>query len=149
MKKHSAEKLLLTVLFVLIALLIQSCDSTVAPGYPVFEQTKTSESVIGMIKGSVNYGAGFYLPSEQSTMDISLVMLNNMGQEVLELSHQRIRNIQRFPFQFSIHFDENELQENMQYKIVIRFTNDGKTYLSAHSQSVSSYPPDNTVLTLN
>ncbi len=149
MKKLSAEKLLFLVLSVLLALFIQSCDSTVVPGYPVFEDTKTAESVISMIKGSINYGAGFYLPSEQSTMDISLVMLNNMGHEVLELSHQRIRNVQRFPFQFSIHFDENELQDNMQYKIIVRFTNDGKTYLSAQSHTVSSYPPDNTVLTLN
>ncbi len=149
MKKPSVEKLLCIVLTVLLALMIQSCDSTVVPGYPVFEQSKSSEPVISMIKGSVNYGAGFYLPSDKSTMDISLVMLNSMGQEVMELSHQRIRNVQRFPFQFSIHFDENELMDNMQYKIVISFTNDGKTYLSAQSQSVAGFPPDNTVLTLN
>ncbi len=149
MKKLSAEKLLPAILTFLIVLFISGCDSTEIPGYPVFEQAKTSEPVIGMIKGTVNYAAGFYLPTEQSTMDISLIMVNSAGMDETELSHQRIRNVQRFPFQFSIYFDENELADNMQYKILIRFTNDGKTYLTAQSQSVPSYPPDNTVLTLN
>lgn len=149
MKKLSADKLLSVILSVLIVLLISGCDSTVVPGYPVFEQAKTSDPVIGIIKGTVNYAAGFYLPTDQSTMDISLIMVNSAGHDEMELSHQRIRNIQRFPFQFSIHFDENELAENMQYKILIRFTNDGKTYFTAQSQNVPAYPPDNTVLTLN
>lgn len=149
MKKPSVKKLAVILLSAFLFLSIQGCDSTVTPGYQVFENTKKADPVVGMIKGSVNYGVGFYLPSEQSTMDISLVMINSRGDEVLELAHQRIRNVQRFPFQYSLHFDENELIENMQYKIVVRFTNDGKNYLATQSQSVSLYPPDNMVLTLN
>ena len=148
MKRPSVKKLAVIFVSLFLFLSVQGCDSTVVPGYQVFENSKKADPVVGMIKGAINYGAGIYLPSEQSTMDISLVMINSRGDEVLELSHQRIRNVQRFPFQYSIHFDENELMDNMQYKIVVRFTNDGKTYLATQSQTVSGYPPDNTMLTL-
>jgi len=106
-----------------------------------------TESVIGIVKGSVDYGRGYYLPTENSTLDISLMMIE--GEESTELSHQRIRNIQRFPFQFSIRFDESELKNGAYYTVILSFTNDGEEYLQVKTGLTPVYPPDNISLTLN
>ena len=109
--------------------------------------SSSKEAVIGMVKGTVDYGRGYYLPTENSTLDISLMMVD--GNNLKELSHQRIRNIQRFPFQFSIRFDESELVNGASYSVVLSFTNDGTTYLTDKTGLIPLYPPDNISLTLN
>jgi len=110
-------------------------------------QKSPKEAVIGIVKGTVDYGRGYYLPTENSTLDISLLMVE--GDETTELSHQRIRNIQRFPFQFSIRFDESELKNGAYYTVILSFTNDGEEYLQVKTGLTPVYPPDNISLTLN
>ena len=110
-------------------------------------QKSPKEAVIGIVKGTVDYGRGYYLPTENSTLDISLLMVE--GDETTELSHQRIRNIQRFPFQFSIRFDESELKNGAYYVVILTFTNDGNEYLQVKTGLNPVYPPDNISLTLN
>ena len=110
-------------------------------------QKSPKEAVIGIVKGTVDYGRGYYLPTENSTLDISLLMVE--GDETTELSHQRIRNIQRFPFQFSIRFDESELKNGAYYTVILSFSNDGEEYLQVKTGLTPVYPPDNISLTLN
>ena len=110
-------------------------------------QKSSSQAVIGIVKGTVDYGRGYYLPSDNSTLDISLMMVE--GDATTELSHQRIRNVQRFPFQFSIRFDESELKSGAYYMVILTFTNDSENYLQVSSALTPAYPPDNISLTLN
>lgn len=144
MKRRWADPLI-----VFITILVVASCATAAIGMFSLDNTSSSskEAVIGIVKGTVDYGRGYYLPTENSTLDISLMMVD--GQNMKELSHQRIRNVQRFPFQFSIRFDESELIDGAFYSVALSFTNDGTTYLSDKTALVPSYPPENISLTLN
>lgn len=144
MKRRWADPLI--VFLTLIAAV--SCATAAVSMFSLENSQKTSaQSVIGIVKGSADYGRGYYLPSENSTLDISLLMVD--GDTTTELSHQRIRNVQRFPFQFSIRFDESELKSGAYYTVVLSFTNDGENYIKANSALTPAYPPDNISLTLN
>ena len=143
MKRRWADPLIVFV--TLIAAV--SCATAAISVFSLEGGQKSSEAVIGIVKGTVDYGRGYYLPTENSTLDISLMMLD--GDESTELSHQRIRNIQRFPFQFSIRFDESELKNGAYYVVILTFTNDGTEYLQVKTGLTPVYPPDNISLTLN
>lgn len=143
MKRRWADPLVVFLTIFIVA----SCATAAISMFSLETATPKKESVIGIVKGTVDYGRGYYLPTENSTLDISLMMVN--GEIITELSHQRIRNVQRFPFQFSIRFDESELLEGASYSVVLSFTNDGTTYLSDKTALVPSYPPENISLTLN
>lgn len=144
MKRRWADPLI-----VFITILVVASCATAAIGMFSLDNTSSSskEAVIGIVKGTVDYGRGYYLPTENSTLDISLMMVD--GENMKELSHQRIRNVQRFPFQFSIRFDESELVDGAFYSVALSFTNDGTTYLNDKTALVPSYPPENISLTLN
>lgn len=144
MKKRLADRFL----FFVLILLAVSCASVAIGAFSLeyAENQSVNKSVIGIVKGSALYGRGFYLPTDSSTLDVSLIMYHE-GTET-EISHQRIRNIQKFPFQYSIRFDEAELIADASYRVVLSFTNDGTTFYSAQSSLTDNYPPDNTSLTL-
>ena len=143
MKRRWADPL---VVFLTI-LVVVSCATAAISMFSLEKTSSSKEAVIGIVKGTVDYGRGYYLPTENSTLDISLMMMN--GDNITELSHQRIRNVQRFPFQFSIRFDESELIDGAYYSVVLSFTNDGTTYLSDKTALIPTYPPENISLTLN
>jgi len=143
MKRRWADPLI--VFITLIAAV--SCATAAISMFSLEGGQKSTEAVIGIVKGTVDYGRGYYLPTENSTLDISLMMID--GDENTELSHQRIRNIQRFPFQFSIRFDESELKNEAYYVVILTFTNDGTEYLQVKTGLTPVYPPDNISLTLN
>ena len=143
MKRRWADPLI--VFITLIAAV--SCATAAISMFSLEGGQKSNEAVIGIVKGTVDYGRGYYLPTENSTLDISLMMID--GDENTELSHQRIRNIQRFPFQFSIRFDESELKNGAYYVVILTFTNDGNEYLQVKTGLNPVYPPDNISLTLN
>ena len=65
-----------------------------------------------MLKGSVNYGAsGFYFPTTSDILDISLLKTDSTTGLVTEISHQRLRNFQKFPIQFTVRYDNADLKD--------------------------------------
>ncbi len=74
-------------------------------------QTQMSSSSIGLIMGTVRYGAGFFFPTSSDILDISLLKTDPTTGLVTEISHQRIRNILNFPIQFTVRYDESDISE--------------------------------------
>lgn len=114
-------------LILLLSIFLYSCQSTTADynnpanayglTYTVSQMAKPS-----IITGSVDYTDGFYIPSGQDMADITLTGISLRTYEESILSNQRIRNVQRFPLQFTLRFDENELSPGFQYIVRVVFT---------------------------
>lgn len=102
-------------LILIAVLLMSSCATsggTDAPQRFSLVQTKTTESSTGLFKGSVNYGAsGFYFPTTSDILDISLLKTDSTTGLVTEISHQRLRNFQKFPIQFTVRYDSADLKD--------------------------------------
>ena len=52
-----------------------SCSTTASSPAGQFSltQTQKSQSSIGLLRGNVNYGAGFYFPTSSDILDISML----------------------------------------------------------------------------
>ncbi len=72
-------------------------------------QTQSTESSVGLIMGTVYYGAGFFFPTSSDILDISLLTTDATTGLITEISHQRIRNILNFPIQFTVRYDEADI----------------------------------------
>ena len=68
-------------------------------------QTQKSVSTTGLLRGTVNYGAGYYFPTSNDIIDISLLKTDSKTGLVTEISHSRIRRPPNFPIQFSMNYD--------------------------------------------
>ena len=102
-------------IILILLLALASCTTTgggEAPQRFSLVQTKTTGSSTGLLKGSVNYGAsGFYFPTTSDILDISLLKTDATTGLVTEISHQRLRNFQKFPLQFTVRYDNADLNE--------------------------------------
>lgn len=87
---------------------------------PVVQEESTK-----ILTGTINYGAGFYFPSSNDILDISLLKTNSTTGTIQEISHQRIRNIQRFPLQFSVRYDKNDINDGDSCSLLVSFSVDG------------------------
>ena len=77
------------------------------------ERSEKSVSSTGLLMGSVIYGAsGFYFPTSNDIIDISLLKTDATTGLVTEISHQRLRNFQKFPIQFTVRYDNADLSED-------------------------------------
>lgn len=118
MKKH----LLKTILIVASLFVLVSCVSS--PIMFTLDEFEVQDTT-SILTGYVEYGLGFYMPSNSSVLDIYLE--NNLGEEI---SHSTIRNIQKFPLAFSIRYDKNDVSDSSYYRLTSTFTTDGTSYIS-------------------
>lgn len=92
-----------------------------------------------ILTGSVSYGAGFYFPSSSDILDVSLLKTNSTTGTVSEISHQRIRNIQRFPVQFTVRYDGDDVQEGDSCMVFVTLSTNGEVSAQGFGQ-LSSNP---------
>lgn len=116
----------LLVLALIFCLLITSCTTpvTLIERFSLDVPT-TQESTTKILTGSVSYGAGIYFPSANDILDISLLKTDSLTGTIQEISHQRIRNIQRFPLQFTLRYDQTDLSEGDSCSLLVTLTVDG------------------------
>lgn len=113
-------------IFFLNILCLTSCKSTgtlldrFSLEVPVVQENTTK-----ILTGSINYGAGFYFPNSNDILDISLLKTDSTTGTIQEISHQRIRNIQKFPLQFSVRYDKNDINEGDSCSLLVTFTVNG------------------------
>ena len=96
-----------------------SCSTTAPAGQFSLTQTQKSQSSIGLLRGNVNYGAGFYFPTSGDILDISMLKTDASTGLVTEISHQRIRNLLNFPIQFTVRFDESDIGEGDSCTLIV------------------------------
>jgi uncharacterized lipoprotein YbaY len=120
------KKLGLLLLALILCLIITSCSSTASliERFSLDVPT-TQESTTKILTGSVSYGAGIYFPSSNDLLDISLLKTDAITGTLQEISHQRIRNIQRFPLQFTLRYDESDLKYGDSCSLLVTLTVDG------------------------
>lgn len=114
----------ITCILCAVFLLAVSCASSPsdAPSSR-FSLVRSTETTVetGLLMGTVNYGAGFYLPSSADILDISLLRTDGTTGLVTEISHQRIRNILRFPVQFTVRYDLADIGESDRCTLIVTF----------------------------
>lgn len=133
MKKQWHKKLILIVL----AILLVSCAAT-ALYFSLDDTSVAHESAL--ITGVANFGSGYYLSSSMSVMEISLEKVFPAG-NVYEISHSRIKNIQRFPVQFTLRYDSSEIDPECSYRINISFSTDNVNFRKG-SSAVENFNSD-------
>jgi uncharacterized lipoprotein YbaY len=115
MKRIKTALIILTILLTLC-----SCASTNAePERFSLSDTSRKKSEIGMLVGNVTYGAGFFFPSDSDILDISLLKTDSVTGLVSEISHQRIRNLLKFPVQFTLRYDKADLSEGESCTLIV------------------------------
>ena len=115
MKRFRIALIILTILLTLC-----SCASTNAePERFSLSDTSRKKSEIGMLVGNVSYGAGFFFPSDSDILDISLLKTDSVTGLVSEISHQRIRNLLKFPVQFTLRYDKADLSEGESCTLIV------------------------------
>lgn len=111
-----------------LVLLLCSCVSTAGSSrFSLGSKSLETSSQSRLITGSVSYGAGFYFPASTDILDISLLRTDGTTGVVSEISHQRIRNIQRFPLQFTVRYDEVDVHEGDSFMLMVSLSVDGRT----------------------
>ena len=98
-----------------------SCSTTASTKATQFSltQTQKSQSSIGLLRGIVSYGAGFYFPTSSDILDISMLKTDASTGLVTEISHQRIRNLLNFPIQFTVRYDESDIGEGDSCTLIV------------------------------
>ncbi|HAN42941.1 MAG TPA: hypothetical protein DCP98_05880 [Sphaerochaeta sp.] len=122
-RKNPLSAIVTTVLVAAVLFGMSSCatiaESGGVPGQFSLTQTQSTESSVGLIMGTVNYGAGFFFPTSSDILDISLLATDATTGLVTEISHQRIRNILNFPIQFTVRYDEADITEGSTCTLVV------------------------------
>lgn len=118
---------LFTLAFLLLSVsFLTSCMSTVTLiDRFSLETPVVQENTTKILTGSINYGAGFYFPSSNDILDISLLKTDGTTGTIQEISHQRIRNIQRFPLQFSVRYDKSDINEGDSCSLLVSLSVNG------------------------
>ena len=109
------------IFFILVSsFLINSCSSTKA-----FNNTY-SVSETGILVGSVTY-ENYFLPTRDDILDLSLLSIDSTTGEMSEISHQRIRNVNKFPVQFVLRYDKEDLSSADSCTLYVVFTSNSET----------------------
>ena len=74
-------------------------------------QTQKSVSTTGLLRGTINYGSGYYFPTSNDIIDISLLKTDGTTGLITEISHSRIRRPPNFPIQFTMSYDQADIAE--------------------------------------
>ncbi len=116
----------LTLALIILAFCFTSCSTpvTLIERFSL-QDTVQQEDTTKILTGSVSYGAGFYFPSSSDILDISLLKTDATTGTIQEISHQRIRNIQRFALQFTLRYDQSDIQEGDTCSLLVSLTVNG------------------------
>ncbi|MCF0262455.1 MAG: YbaY family lipoprotein [Sphaerochaetaceae bacterium] len=120
------KKTLIYALFLLLTLC--SCSTLVTGSVERFS-LKVEETVptnVGMITGSISFGAGFYFPTSSDILDISLLKTDADTGLMTEISHMRYRNFQKFPVPYSVRYDQADLQEGDSCSLIVTLSVDNE-----------------------
>lgn len=117
------------VLVLLIVLV--SCSTTVggtsSERFSLERTSGSSVSSTGLLMGTVKYGAsGYYFPASSDILDISLLKTDSVTGLISEVSHQRLRNFQKFPIQFTVRYDNADIGENDTCTLIVTLLIDGQ-----------------------
>lgn len=115
----------------LILLVLVSCATTdggTSAGRFSLEKTSgSSVSSTGLLMGTVKYGAsGYYFPASSDILDISLLKTDSGTGLVTEISHQRLRNFQKFPISFTVRYDNADIGEKDTCTLIVTLLMDGQ-----------------------
>lgn len=115
------RRFLFFLLCITMLLLLASCATTTSAKAGQFSltQTQKSQSSIGLLRGNVSYGAGYYFPTSGDILDISMLKTDATTGLVTEISHQRIRNLLNFPIQFTVRYDESDIGEGDSCTLIV------------------------------
>lgn len=132
------KRLLLAFVAVLVVSVICSCmtTGTSRPERFSLNRTQQTQASIGTIAGTVNYGAGFYLPSTSDILDVAMLKTDGTTGLVTEVSHMRYRNFQRFPVQFSVRYDMDDVSESDLCSLMLTLTIDGSVKAQGITQLI-------------
>lgn len=104
-------------------MLLVSCSSS-----PDLEkQQRTLELGYGVITGSIAYPGSYSYTDGSVVIDISLEQHDILTGSVEEISHQRIRNPQRFPVNYTIRYDKADILPYMRYSVSAQVRRTGDT----------------------
>lgn len=109
--------------------LLTSCSSS-----PEQEEQRRSLALdYGVITGSIAYPGNYSYTDGSLVIDISLTQYDFVTGNTQEISHQRIRNPQRFPVNYTIRYDSKDILPYMRYSISVQVRRSGETvpYLEA------------------
>ncbi len=87
----------------------------------------------GVITGSIAYPGNYSYTDGGLVIDISLTQHDFVAGTTQEISHQRIRNPQRFPVNYTIRYDTKDILPYLRYSISVQVRRSGETipYLQA------------------
>jgi len=128
MKRQCLQNKCSVVLVLIVSLVVLctfvSCVSSSVLSLSQFslDTTMQKEHSSEILTGSVSYGAGFYFPNSSDILDISLLKKDSTTGVLSEISHQRIRNIQRFPLQFTVRYDGGEISDGDSCTLYVTLT---------------------------
>ena len=89
-------------------------------------QTQKSPSSSGVLRGTVNYGVGYYFPTSSDIVDIALLKTDSITGLVTEITHSRIRGPGNFPVQFSMFYDKADISDDGTYTLIVSFLVDNE-----------------------
>ena len=109
-------------ILVLAVLCLSSCATSQGPVKQFsLTQTQKSQSSVGLLRGTVSFGAGYYFPTSNDIIDISLLKTDSVTGLITEISHSRIRRPPNFPVQFSMSYDRSDIGEGDTCTLIVTF----------------------------
>ena len=106
------RKITVLLIFVLSLICLVSCATgpvkNSSEQFPL-TQTQKSQSTSGLLRGTVNFGAGYFFPTSNDIIDISMLKTDGTTGLITEISHSRIRRPPNFPIQFSMSYDTADI----------------------------------------
>lgn len=107
------RKPVLSLICILTVFCLVSCATSGSGIISQFPLTQTQKSVsgTGLLRGTINYGSGYYFPTSNDIIDISLLKTDGTTGLVTEISHSRIRRPPNFPIQFTMSYDKADIVE--------------------------------------
>ncbi len=137
-RMHRKNHCLLLLIACLLAVLLGACAvSRTASRFSLDSSAQSSHSSM-ILTGSIGYGAGIYFPSSSDILDVSLLKTNSTTGTVSEISHQRIRNIQRFPVQFAVRYDGDDVLEGDSCMVFVTLSTSGEVSAQGFGQLSSN-----------
>lgn len=121
MKRH-CKFTFITIIVLSVLMILCSCMSLADDEKPTrfsLSHEQSSSTNKGMLFGTVNYGSGFYFPSTNDILDISVLKTDAITGFVTEISHLRIRNLLKFPIQFTLWYDKADVGDSDSCSLIV------------------------------
>ncbi|MBR6085243.1 MAG: hypothetical protein IKP61_06515 [Spirochaetales bacterium] len=115
------RRLVYFLICILVAFCLASCATSgnaIITQFPL-TQTQKSVSTTGLLRGTINYGSGYYFPTSDDIIDISLLKTDGKTGLITEISHSRIRRPPNFPIQFTMSYDQADIAEDDTCTVIV------------------------------